>query len=1188
MVTRPKPTELPARLVRPRGRAAITAVLIVTMLSMLIGRTPAPVAAAGTDPPELLNTNLLLSPLGDNDLYAATSAQLQSIRALEHQAIANTLADHGLAAGDASAVQSWARADALAELWGLVVVAIQTPAASRTSDQQNVVDWMTAVQQRETVLSAEAAGMEFVKWAGLNPTTYQNLLNPFAGEGDLQNFFINGGHLGGNTSPGFDPCGYRSPAPYQSEYTFWQGPDCNGGPPDIFQPQPPTYDQFVRWGAAVANPSINNPNFPVLADAVAKAVGLTGSLIGAAAAGYGISNSLTIANALAGTSFQTTFLPFAGRQAYDPAAAGRLAAQNEAAGESSAEAEAEADAEVAAESAEAGGEVAAASVAGLVAVVIASVAIAVIAIINLVQALQLPDQLAKGIRTAIENPPDVSTLIDNPSGISSLYALFIGAALPAPRYASCDNFIQSTISAQLGPCLNAPAVFDAGTASDPVFTIQAQGASAPTYSPSLTWKDTASGTTTTAKLHETWFIDRVSGDGLPATTVESLRISYTDWDGNEQTGWLFHDPSGSYRFQTVKALDPNGPPMNATTCVADQTCTAGPTIHLIGPDGTKYTVGVTGPSTAPTAPLIESATASNTNPTEGSAVTFTAIATSPAGLPLTYTWDFNVPLPLPPIDGFVPFICIDSNGNRAPCFAVGPFSGAQVQHTFPVPGTALARVTVTDSHNVSATQIVTVNVGDSAPVPGVDSLAPSVDPNCVHISPCNVWVVPAGSLTTLTGFVNHAGTSDTETVDIDWGDGTAHSHGTATLGTGLGDFFTDLSDLSFNVASAIDLQFAATHAYAALGHYTATVTATDGAGGTNKLTLDEVSQGTTALNWPDPAAITYGTPLGDTTFFNATATLQGSTPAVPGAFSYSAGDQPLTGSTVLPAGSYSVQVGFQPDDPVLYSTPGSVSWTLTVNPAPLTVTAPSPTMAYGSQTLPDLTAVSYDGFVNGERPGALGGSLSCALSDSGGTAVTLSASLPPGKYTVTCSGQTSSNYAITDKTGTLTIDPLITLAETGLPSSVPHQATLDGQTVNLPDANVRVAYGSSHSYSYPQTVIDSASGVVYFTHDAGFSGVVGANQRDTAIYQTASQQVQAALTSGGVTSAGVGTALTKQFNAVQADIAAGNTAKALADLHSFASLIRAQSGKTITADTAQMLLNEAQLTYTSLGGSGTV
>lgn len=68
----------------------------------------------------------------------------------------------------------------------------------------------------------------------------------------------------------------------------------------------------------------------------------------------------------------------------------------------------------------------------------------------------------------------------------------------------------------------------------------------------------------------------------------------------------------------------------------------------------------------------------------------------------------------------------------------------------------------------------------------------------------------------------------------------------------------------------------------------------------------------------------------------------------------------------------------------------------------------------------------------------------------------------------------------------------------------------------------------------------------------------------------------------------VATSLTQKFNKVQANIRAGHSFRALADLHSFADHARAQSGKHIGAATTPTLLSDAQLVYASLGGTGSV
>jgi streptogramin lyase len=85
--------------------------------------------------------------------------------------------------------------------------------------------------------------------------------------------------------------------------------------------------------------------------------------------------------------------------------------------------------------------------------------------------------------------------------------------------------------------------------------------------------------------------------------------------------------------------------------------------------------------------------------------------------------------------------------------------------------------------------------------------------------------------------------------------------------------------------------------------------------------------------------------------------------------------------------------------------------TLTVTPATLIVTANNVTKIAGEAN-PTFT-VRYNGFVLGEGPSVLGGTLSFST--------TATASSPPGTYAVTPGGLTSSNYAITFVSGTLTV-----------------------------------------------------------------------------------------------------------------------------------------------------------------------
>ncbi len=80
-------------------------------------------------------------------------------------------------------------------------------------------------------------------------------------------------------------------------------------------------------------------------------------------------------------------------------------------------------------------------------------------------------------------------------------------------------------------------------------------------------------------------------------------------------------------------------------------------------------------------------------------------------------------------------------------------------------------------------------------------------------------------------------------------------------------------------------------------------------------------------------------------------------------------------------------------------------------PVSLTITADSKTKVLNAPN-PVFTA-NYSGFVPGDGPGSLGGTLNCTSP--------ASATSPVGSYSITCSGLTSTNYSITYLPGTLTI-----------------------------------------------------------------------------------------------------------------------------------------------------------------------
>lgn len=116
-----------------------------------------------------------------------------------------------------------------------------------------------------------------------------------------------------------------------------------------------------------------------------------------------------------------------------------------------------------------------------------------------------------------------------------------------------------------------------------------------------------------------------------------------------------------------------------------------------------------------------------------------------------------------------------------------------------------------------------------------------------------------------------------------------------------------------------------------------------------------------------------------------------------------------------PVGSYAIVPTLaDPDGRLGNYSVVSNNGVLTVNPAPLTITANDATRQYGHAN-PNLNNVTYSGFVNGEGPGVLSGTLSCT------TTATPSSPVAGSPYPVTCSGLTSGNYNITFGPGQLTI-----------------------------------------------------------------------------------------------------------------------------------------------------------------------
>jgi hypothetical protein len=168
----------------------------------------------------------------------------------------------------------------------------------------------------------------------------------------------------------------------------------------------------------------------------------------------------------------------------------------------------------------------------------------------------------------------------------------------------------------------------------------------------------------------------------------------------------------------------------------------------------------------------------------------------------------------------------------------------------------------------------------------------------------------------------------------------------------------------------------------------------------------KVNKATPVINWSNPSAIVYGTPLGASQL-NATATLGAGGPVVNGAYAYS----PAAGTVLAVGNGQTLHVDFTPADASNFNN-ASKNVTVNVVRATLTIKTVDASKVYGQPN--PVFAVTYSGFENGDGPSSLGGARVF-------TTVATQAS-NAGVYAVTPSGLTSANYAITFVVGNLTID----------------------------------------------------------------------------------------------------------------------------------------------------------------------
>jgi hypothetical protein len=555
-------------------------------------------------------------------------------------------------------------------------------------------------------------------------------------------------------------------------------------------PQPPTFEQFVRWGQAAASYEfLKSEEFTRTAQRIATAIGLS-------AAVFVAFNIVAVVAANVGPAL------YAGLQAlatmwldmsvaWVPTAITPYSTLT------------------------------AATVGAVAAIVLVAILIAVTRGDQVVTAAELPGQLAELIVDARTDPPDVAELMDTDDGVTSLFAMFVAATLPAPMDDYCDNslgpwfeFVPDVWAYRSGACLNAPAI-PAASPFDPQFVITENGKPGRTVSPTITWRDPAAGTTATARLHDNWFITEPAG----SLDEQMLSINYTGWDGERRSAFVLGDPDHGAAFVS---LNVSGDLSGLEDCLDNGLCSQSETLRYLGPDGEKLSASLERWSPPVGAPAYDP------TPDEEFAVSYKANGFAPGGATgaVSYRWRFEA--------SDCRMMCtILAVGGGTP-YEAATVAGETVTHRWGHPGTFTVELTATDSEKRSATTTFEVQAQDVAPrivefVPDCPTDAdgdPRPGPNCL------ARTGGTGTARQLRGkFVDRS--TLIKRVDIDWGDGSPVARECATDLPPQPPFTCNpvagngLEVTPTIVAGTRGFAFDASHVYTAPGIYQGTMTVTD-------------------------------------------------------------------------------------------------------------------------------------------------------------------------------------------------------------------------------------------------------------------------------------------------------------------------------------------------------------------------
>lgn len=940
--------------------------------------TPSPTCVA----PALLNERLLRTPGG---LYEATDAQIASLRNVENAALDATLADHQLPSSDRLAVQTWGRADAEGELWAILAKAARS--SNPTPDERNALDWLLNTSRRKGVADADAAGWEFLKWAGLvsgvgpqpNHDSILALVNQVA-SGALVPVAFNTDPA--TTTPTSGYCVYKPPAPTEAMYTGNLSTPASARTADqwCFAPykcvnplgcrtNEPPFENFMAWGEAESNGRLTNTTGFAVNYVDIGTSQLYGLGVVLAGAGIGLVIASSLAAVISGTFISTLLFPFLTTVAdfvITSATTGGVLG------------------------AEAAAEVAAAALGGVVTIVIIAIAIAVLEGIRIAAEAELPGKIRDALTHAASSTSDISTIMADDSLRSGLYPVFVGATSPLPAYITCDNDIGVQISGQTvpTPCLNAPPL-TAATFDDPQFEVTAEaedGSKTTSVTDTLYWSEGQIHTQlpNAFNQHQTtvrrnWFVDDAASSKSRTPTRQLLHVNMNDLEsGFTKEVWLSRTPAGAYTFVTVATNyavindfnpDLTIPPDQRNNCQNNGLCTVGDTIHYIsandsGTSLTKYTAKII-PRVRPNVIVFKP-----TSINEGSPASYSGDSTQP----LTYQWYFR------------PYragqFC--APGDQF-CGFDGPFNGSSAQYTWSRPGIYDAVVIASDPDGRQVRTDFKAQVNSVAPELTVDPLANS-----------DTTLIPG--LTRVDGSIDQVGADDSGRLTIDWGDGVID-------GADWGPDAIGSAGAAIEVAHgpAQHSTFGAAHRYNLAGTYVVSVRLTDEAGNIRTVQRDQhvfAVSSTTITADHNPAAqqqpVTYtaqvtanaGQPTGTVTFTDSEVNgppICTGVPLSPSTFTAQCTiSYPQLGHHSIVA-SYSGDARTRPSDsPALPLSVDKIASTVQLRALPGSAIAGQPITLTATITPPQTTGfVTFsdaDGVICQAVPTALDGTATCTTS----------------------------------------------------------------------------------------------------------------------------------------------------------------------------------------------------------------